>query len=281
MKTLIAALLVKTSISLAHPGVGIVMDSKGNVYYTDLKQILKIDTHGEKTIAVPQVHSHELYIDSLDNLYGEHVWYNGETRNTWGFYVWKLSGTGNLEKIIPATEGFNTAFSFVHDKYGNMYWADRSNSCQKIVRKGVHGKEIKLGDECLTNIRWMSATATGVVYAVDFHDLKKIDKSGHVATVAKNIPDKKFTQVLLSEQHYISGISTDLSDNVYVADYSGRQVKKIAPSGEVSIAVKTSIPWSPSGQLIAPNGDFWLLEYSVTNAARVERITADGKRIIY
>lgn len=31
----------------AHPGIGIVMDSKGNVFYTDLKQVWKIDPLGK------------------------------------------------------------------------------------------------------------------------------------------------------------------------------------------------------------------------------------------
>ena len=65
-------LIVMATIQ-AHPGVGIVNDSKGNIYYTDLKHIWKIDTLGRKSIAVPHVHSHELYMDEHDNLYGEHI----------------------------------------------------------------------------------------------------------------------------------------------------------------------------------------------------------------
>ena len=281
MKIVIVAFIFQTSFTWAHPGIGIVMDSKGNVYYTDLKQILKVDTHGKKSIVVHDVHSHELYIDSLDNLYGEHVWYNGDAVKTWGYYIWKLSSVGKLEKIVPPTEGFNNDYSFVRDRHGNMYSPNRSNSCQKIVRRRSDGGEEKLSDDCLNNIRWMAVTPTGIVYVTDFHDLKRIDLHGHITTVARNIPDKKFTQLLVSEQHYLSGISLDKANNVFVADYSGRQVKKISASGKMSVVVKTNAPWSPSGQLIAPNGDYWLLEYSVTNAARVERISADGKRTIY
>jgi len=281
MKPLIIAFLFQTSLAGAHPGIGIVMDSKGNVYYTDLKQILKIDTHGKKTIVVHDVHSHELYMDSLDNLYGEHLWYNGDALKTWGYYVWRLSSRGILEKIVPPSEGLNAKFSFVRDRFGNMYYPDRSNTCQKIIRRNVNGKDTKLGDDCLNNIRWMTVTSEGVVFAIDFHDLKKIDSNGQVTTLAKSLPDKKFTQLFLSEQHYLSGLSTDKENNIFVADYSGRQVKKISPSGQRSVVAETVIPWSPSGQLIAPNGDFWLLEYSITNACRVERISAHGQRTIF
>lgn len=64
----------------AHPGIGILEDSKGNVFYTDLKQVWKISPSGEKTVAVPGVHTHELYLDGDDNLYGEHLWYTGEQK---------------------------------------------------------------------------------------------------------------------------------------------------------------------------------------------------------
>jgi hypothetical protein len=37
----------------------------------------------------------------------------------------------------------------------------------------------------------------------------------------------------------------------------------------------------PARTLLAPNGDFWILEYSNTNEVRVEKITASGQRIIF
>ena len=67
---------------MADPGVGIVMDSKGNLFYTDLSQIWMIKPDGNKSIAVPNVHSHELYMDKNDQLWGEHLWFNGEQINT-------------------------------------------------------------------------------------------------------------------------------------------------------------------------------------------------------
>jgi hypothetical protein len=48
-------LCVSLTPANAHPGVGIVMDSHGNIFYTDLKQVWKIDTHGKQTVVVPRV----------------------------------------------------------------------------------------------------------------------------------------------------------------------------------------------------------------------------------
>src|SRR5690606_18864547 len=91
---------------IAHPGVGIVMDSNGNVFYTDLKQVWQIDPKGKKSVVVRNVHTHELYMDEQDDLYGEHLWYNGEKLDTWGHYVWKEAVDVKFEKIIPDREGF-------------------------------------------------------------------------------------------------------------------------------------------------------------------------------
>jgi hypothetical protein len=117
----------------AHPGVGIVMDSRGNVFYTDLSHVWKIAPGGAKSIAVRDVHTHELYIDREGNLYGEHLWYEGDRTKKWGHRVWKLAVDGRLSDVIPAREGFLQNYSFVRDGRGNMYWAERG--AQTVLRK--------------------------------------------------------------------------------------------------------------------------------------------------
>jgi hypothetical protein len=61
----------------AHPGVGIVRDRHGNVFYTDLMHVWRITPAGHKSIVVRDVHTHELAVDSLGNLYGEDNRYLG------------------------------------------------------------------------------------------------------------------------------------------------------------------------------------------------------------
>jgi hypothetical protein len=103
------------------------MDSRGSVYYTDLKQVWKLSPDGSKSVVVPRVHTHELFIDFQDNLYGEHLWYEGEATKTWGHRVWRLAADGTRTDVIPARAGFREDrgdFSFVRDAKGSMYWAD-------------------------------------------------------------------------------------------------------------------------------------------------------------
>lgn len=264
----------------AHPGVGIVMDSKGNVYYTDLKQVLKIDIHGRTTVAVPNVHTHELYLDSHDNLFGEHLWYNGEASNTWEHYVWKYAPEGIVEKIIPDTEGFLKDYSFVRDHAGTMYYADRSQSCQKIVRKNASNQTITLmGDQCFKNIRNMISTQAGKLFIIDVFDLKEMDTRGHVRTIARSIHGHSNS----TDPHQIMGITIDKHENIYVAIAGGRLIKKITKDGTSTVAATVDSPWAPSGILVSPVGDLFILEYKEANTfeARVEKVSANGNRIVY
>jgi hypothetical protein len=129
----VLVLMLAGAAAQAHPGVGIVKDSRGNLFYTDTKQVWKIMPDGKKSVAVPNVHTHELCLDAEDNLYGEHLWYEGEATKKWGHRIWCLKRDGTLVDVIPAREGFLRDYSFVRDRAGNMYWADRG--AQTVIKK--------------------------------------------------------------------------------------------------------------------------------------------------
>jgi hypothetical protein len=63
-----------------------------------------------------------------------------------------------------------------------------------------------------------------------------------------------------------------------VADYAHGEVKRVEvagsgqrAAGRVTVIEKSHLPWSVVGGTYAPNGDLWLLEWSVSNEARVRR----------
>ena len=111
IRSFTAVLLFAAASAFAHPSVSVVIDSKGNVYYSDLTQILRIAPDGTRTVAVPHVHSHELYLDASDTLYGENLWYNGETLKTWGNAVWKRTPDGRILFVHPCGRDSTTDFS--------------------------------------------------------------------------------------------------------------------------------------------------------------------------
>lgn len=263
MKLTIIPFLFTIVTAFAHPGIGIVEDSKGNIFYTDLEKVWKVAPDGKKTIAVPDVHTHELFLDENDNLFGEHLWYNGDQKNTWGHYAWKFSSNGNFQKVIPDSEGFLEDYSFVRDHFGRMYWADRSKECQHVVRKNKDNSEDILGDKCMNKIMWMTSTGKGELLVVDDHDLKKIDTQGKISSFGK-----------VANEH-VGAPTTDKHNNIYIADFSGKKVTRISPNGTRKVVFETSILWGPMALIVASNGDYVVLETSTTNQVRIERISVN------
>jgi len=281
LRALVLLLVVSAPPLFAHPGVGIVMDARGNVFYTDLKQVWKIAPDGSKTVAVPNVHTHELCLDLLGNLYGEHLWYEGEASNRWGHRVWRLSPDGVLTDVVPAREGFRTDYSFVRDAAGNMYSAAQKNptSFRKRAPDGTI-TTIAVCRDC-RNVRWMTAAADGTLYFTDSGDLREISPTGRIRTLARGLAGNARTHRPEEDWRLVMGLWNDAARNVYVAVYGQREVKRVFPDGRIVVVATTSFPWAPTGGLIASSGDLWLLESTFTNAVRVRHIEAKRNVVEY
>jgi hypothetical protein len=272
-KILLIAFSLLPAIAFAHPGIGIVKDSKGNIYYTDLKQVWKISTNGSRAVVVPHVHTHELYMDANDNLYGEHLWYNGEQLNTWGSYAWCLHTNGKLDTVVASHEGFLEEYSFCRDSFGSQYWAERF-TVSRIKKKTPDGKITTIVQGRFKDIRWMHVTPAGVVYFVDLLDVYKIDQRGQLSLLVKGLARQPSLLSLHSARHSIFGIWLDEQNNIYAAVSSERTVKKITQEGKVSDVVYSLFPWSPVSGLFDEKGNLWLMEFNMLNETRVRKINA-------
>jgi streptogramin lyase len=249
----------------AHPGTGIVRDEHGNIYYTDLAQVWRVAPDGTRTIAVPDVHTHEVYLDRDGNLYGEHVWYEGEATDRYGSRVWRRSPGGRIEDVVPATTGFRRDYSFVRDAAGTMYWADGGRVWKRPAGSPTAiASEARFGD-----IRSMTVGPTGTVHLIDGEDLVAIAPGGKARRVAASLAERTILQPFVNAHHRVMGLWGDPEGNIYVAVWGGQLVKKVDPAGRVSVAARSTFPWSPSGGMVAPDGRLWLLEYSVTNQVRI------------
>jgi len=272
-------------VAAAHPGVGVVVDRHGNVFYTDLKQVWRIDPSGNKSVAVPNVHTHELWLDSHDALYGEHLWYSGpqDGSGKWYHRVWKRTSEGHVIHVIPATEGFRTTFSFVRDAAGNGYMAGIiTDSAPKIVRfidgsgnsgmlaGGAAGRVDGQGAAAgFTNIRWMCIGQDGNLYLVDEGDVRRVTPAGVVTTLARGVAEHNRLS-LTERRHDLMGLYADAFGDVYVTVYGARMIKKIGRDGKVTVFDRSTLPWSPTGITIAGHTAY-ILEYA-DPLARVRKI---------
>jgi hypothetical protein len=267
----VAVVLLGAAGAHAHPGVGIVQDREGNIFYTDLKQVWKLTREGQSSIVVPRVHTHELCLDTDNNLYGEHLWYEGDVTKKWGHRVWRLSNEGQLSDVIPAREGFLNDYSFVRDRAGNMYWSDLSD--KTIIRRRSWDGSIEPHAKAdFQDVRWMTATKEGILYLIDSGNLRRVSPDGKVTTVATSLSAQHPPPAVTSERHYHMGLWTNAKGDVYVAVARERLVLKIEPDGKSSVAARSPRGWSPSGGMFAKDGSLWLLEYDASNAVRIRLV---------
>jgi hypothetical protein len=258
----------------AHPGVGIVKDSKGNIYYTDLKHVWKLNPGGKKEIMVKNVHTHELYMDANDNLYGEHLWYNGEQAKTWGHYLWCLKKAGELIKEIGPTEGFLDNYSFVRDSSGNMYWVERF-TVTRFMKKSPDGKISKLAEGKFGFIGWIYATAGGTIYFTESNKLQKLTPDGKFSMLTENLGSKTTDFSVMGHNYTSYGIWTDAADNIYVTMIDAKKVNRISPDGKVQTIVQSNSLWTACSGLFDNEGNMWLLENSMTNEVRARKISKE------
>jgi hypothetical protein len=277
MKNLLCILILSlaSEIVWAHPGVSIVQDSRGNIFYTDTKQVWKITPDGKKSVVVPSVHTHELCLDGEDNLFGEHLWYEGDATKKWGHRVWCLKSDGTILDVIPAREGFLKDYSFIRDRVGNMYWADRG--AQTVIKKrSFEGKITIHAAADFRDVGWMIAAPDGHLFLIDNGDLRRITPDGKVTTVAVKLSERKPAPAQASNRYYQMGLWLDAKGNVYVAVAGERLVLKVGADGSKMVVARSQRGWSPSGGMVDRHSDLWLLEYSTSNEVRVRRI--NGRR---
>lgn len=266
MKNLLLILaLLPLSQAGAHPGIGLVADREGTIFYTDLVNVWRIAPDGQSSIAVPNVHTHELYLDREGCLYGEHLWYEGEATDQWGHYVWRLHPDGTLDTLIGPKEGFREAYSFARDSSETMYWSDSG----KVLAIRPDGSIHTLASG-FQNVSWLYATPGGTLYLVDLLDLKRISTQGTVTTLATDLAERRRPELSwVNDPHRLMGLWVDDKGTVYVCDYGAGEVHRVTPEGRSTVVTRSPPGWSPSASAITPDGRLWLLEWSADNRARV------------
>ena len=272
MRALIIFLLLPFMLN-AHPGIGIVKDSKGNIYYTDLQQVWKITPGGHKSIVVANVHTHELYMDAQDNLYGLHIYYSGEATDRWTKYVWQLNANGELDTVKEATDGFYMEdYSFARDNAGNMYWV-RHGKKDRIMKTNSQGQSQELVAGNFKNVQWMLPVKDRL-YFIHGDDIYYINAGNVVKPLVQNLSHKN------EDHNTLFGLWADKEQNVYVANTALRKVQQINTSTGTVTDYYTSIgDWMPTGGVFDNQGRLWIMEYNSKNEVNVHRIDVDSATI--
>ena len=286
----------------AHPASGIVVDSKGNVYFSDLETVWKVDTSGKLTVfrsGVRGRHVHELAIDDQDNIFGADISYESEK---WISAVWKMSPSGNLTYLMEPTSDPPLGMSLWHDRNGNMYWVDQNNHSKTrtlLLRRSPEGIVNTLGGGAwghldgkgtaarFGSIGGMTIAADGNIYLTDGDSLRRVTMDGTVTTLARDLATRTSEDsptLFGGNQGSLAGLTVGPDGSVFVADSGNRRVLKII-DGKAQLVLRSEPPFFPTGAAVTPTGDVYILEVGLTlpnisSGPRVRKLTADGKTIV-
>lgn len=271
MKTVFFLMMLLPLSGFTHPGVGIVKDSKGNIFYTDLKDIWKI-SGGVKQVVVFDVHSHELYIDKYDNLFGEGGDYNPESEKFY-HYLWVYRRDGQLDTVIGRKEAYvHQDFSLARDRQGNEYYTKRflaEPDTSHIYRKSPDGHEIIYARGNFNGVKWLHPQDDGSLLYVSENAIYRVDRKGRIGLEKENVGNKKPSFKFSGNNITIWGVWQDRDKNIYAAVFSDQTVRRIDPEGNMTDVYKSTGNWTPLHGVFDNDGKLWVLEGSDKNDVRV------------
>ena len=280
MKKLFSILLFSLAFPvLAHPSVSIVIDSQGNIFYSDLEHVWMIRDDGTKTIAVQNVHTHELWIGPDDALYGEDVTNVGEN---YRHRIWRRSADGEITNERAWRAGHPVEYNdygFSRDATGLMYVLIHDGKRIDILSDSKVVRTIPLGGY-EGYVHWLTIHPDGTIYVTVGDALIQYEAGNAEGTIlAKGLIERTAAFDFLHDRHALMGLWTDEAANVYVSVFSGQQVKRISPDGSISVPFRQSGQWSIVGGAIDKKGRTLLLEFSSNNEVRVRRIEKNGETV--
>jgi len=271
--------LLVGSRATAHPGSGIVINKKGEIFFTDTgRGVWKIDNLG-KLSYIPSSRFHWLALDDIGNF--------SESAKNFGEWFEKVTPQSSKFALIMCSD-----FPLVVGKDGNIYYADTRPGSKKIIRRTPDGKESVLASNKIFEfINGIASGADGSLYITEASNanantIRKISMDGTMSIIATFVGKSGNHLPLETVPSYCRGLAIDSMGIIYVAATGSRSVLKITPLGNVTTILKTTSSWTPTGVAVF-RGEVYVLEWQdvtrenleVRSAwlPRVRKIGLDGK----
>ena len=279
----------------AHPAWGIAVDRRGQVYFSDLVTVWKIDAQGRVSVfrAGGERHTHDLNIDEAGNLYGADNSYEPATQRFFSA-IWRRTPAGEFSYLLAPTDDPPEGTSIWRDRDGNMYHAANYPERELLVlRRAVNGNVTALvgssnaAREYRQGVPYsgggMAFGSDGALYFVHGANVSKVTMSGTLTALARNlvVETDSGNRTGGSSPTQLFGIAVDAQGNVFVADYGNRRVLKITPDNRSATLIRAEQSWFPTGVALSGN-DLYILEHSFTPThtpigTRVRKLSPDGR----
>ena len=298
-------LIVFSGLAVAHPSWGIVVSSKGDVYFSDLETVWKLDRAGKMTVfraGVPGRHVHELSIDAQDNIYGPDYSYEPATQK-YTTAIWKMTSDGKFEYLQPPSNQAPPGLSIWLDRAGNMYSVDQNNHTKTrtlLLKRTPEGVVSTLAGGAFGHADGKGAASKfstigaivlggdGNLYVSDGEYVRRVSMDGTVSTLAKDLLKRTSEDkppLFDAPSGSLAGLSADPAGNIYAADAGNRRLLRISNDGKVTVVYRSDPPHFPTGVFATSVGEVYVLEFSFTppstlGGPRVRKITANANVIL-
>jgi len=288
------------TMALAHPGTGLVINERGQVFFAGLNDrprywILTISNEGK---VVPFVEDqrlsavHHLAIDQDGNLFA--------ASDTDGV-VWKIAPDKSIRQLGIQVGRWGDPFA--RDSRGNFFTVSDASASQ-ITKIDPQGKVTPLADSDAGYADGKGEQAKfgplhscsmycgpdGSLYLTERSRIRKVAPDGTVSTLAggreRGFVDGQGNQARFNG---LAGVAVDAQGRVYVADESNQRIREISPDGSVVTLAGSGRKGAadgpalqaeferPFGVAVGPTGDVWVSEYPQAKGYRIRKISADGK----
>ncbi len=271
----LAAACVLAAPSSAHPGSGIAVDRRGQVFFLDTGSgPWMIDRQGRPTHLSGTLF-HWMALDA-DNRFAD-------TRLPSG-------SRGEILKVGESpTLLISSDYPIAIGQDGNLYYPSGTSGGLQIIRMLPSGQTSVLAILPPTPrgpLGWINGIATGPngsFYYTENDTIRRITAQGEVSTAATVTALEGGPSIPGNDRHpYLRGLAVDAGGVMYVADSGDARVLKISPDGNATTLLQLQSPWSPTAVALFGD-DLYVVEFLHTAgdvrrdwSPRVRKIAADG-----
>lgn len=266
--------------AVAHPGSGIAVDRRGQVYFVDTGQgVWKVDAEGRVTPHEGPAF-HWMAIDVDDRF--------ARVRFP-SFPSAEVKHVGGNPTLILSSD-----FPLVVGSDGALYYAQLGRDGRlQVIRLTAKGDRSVLATLPASTesgpLRWlngMAAGGNGSIYYTENAAVRKITSQGTVSTIAAKVTVANCVRIPGMEKElgpYLRGLAVAPDGTAFVAATGCGTLLKIAVGGTITPVLQTTSPWSPTDVAVAGD-DLYVLEYLHTASdnrrewvPRVTKVSPDGK----
>jgi sugar lactone lactonase YvrE len=272
----------------SHPGSGIVVDSKGNVFVADINRgLLKFSPDGKVTVVLREA-GHWLAADTDKRFAGMDF----QKSDHWPRWF-KHRNPPESELAFVSDAGS----PLVIHRDGNLYFvcgdARMIPGGLQVGRLspdgtlGLVAPGLKARTEDLGGIKGLASGPDDSLYAVTPGAVLKLKLDGTFATVKERIIAPDCDRYLppntpKNQEPFLTGLTVGPRGDIYLAATGCRCVLKLDTHGEISTLLKAEAPWSPTG-LTFHGEDLYVAEWTNAHSEqhdfrpRVRKVGRDSK----